>query len=372
MTPTTRLGPCSLLSLLTLSVALSACSSLESDKINYKSATKAPTLEVPPDLTQLSGDTRYALGGGSSVSATGFQAAMGKQPVSAIQTAASNLGDVRVERSGNQRWLVVKRSADQLWTPVHDFWVESGFSLVTEDSRLGIMETDWAENRAKLPQDWIRNTLGKVIDSLYDTGERDRFRTRLERGADGSTEIYISHRGMVETYTTNNKDTAQTAWQPRPADPELEAEFLRRLMVKLGGGTAEQARAQTAAAAPAPLARAAQVNNLPVVQMDEGFERAWRRVGLTLDRTGFTVEDRDRAKGLYFVRYIAPNPDKKEPSFIGKLFSSSDTSTAPVKYQIAVRSEGNATTVSVLDANGAPETSTTAQRIVKVLVDDLK
>ncbi|WP_051443447.1 outer membrane protein assembly factor BamC [Curvibacter gracilis] len=372
MTPTTRLGPCSLLSLLSLSVALSACSSLESDKINYKSATKAPTLEVPPDLTQLSGDTRYALGGGSSVSATGFQAAMGKQPVSAIQTAASSLGDVRVERSGNQRWLVVKRSADQLWTPVHDFWVENGFSLVTEDSRLGIMETDWAENRAKLPQDWIRNTLGKVIDSLYDTGERDRFRTRLERAADGSTEIYISHRGMVETYTTNNKDTAQTAWQPRPADPELEAEFLRRLMVKLGGGTAEQARAQTAAAAPAPLARAAQVNNLPVVQMDEGFERAWRRVGLTLDRTGFTVEDRDRAKGLYFVRYIAPNPDKKEPSFIGKLFSSSDTNTAPVKYQIAVRSEGNNTTVSVLDANGAPETSSTAQRIVKVLVDDLK
>ena len=232
MTPTTRLGPCSLLSLLSLSVALSACSSLESDKINYKSATKAPTLEVPPDLTQLSGDTRYALGGGSSVSATGFQAAMGKQPVSAIQTAASSLGDVRVERSGNQRWLVVKRSADQLWTPVHDFWVENGFSLVTEDSRLGIMETDWAENRAKLPQDWIRNTLGKVIDSLYDTGERDRFRTRLERAADGSTEIYISHRGMYEVYVTEGKD--QTRWQPREVDPELEAEMLRRMMVRFG------------------------------------------------------------------------------------------------------------------------------------------
>ncbi|MDD0812796.1 outer membrane protein assembly factor BamC [Curvibacter sp. RS43] len=368
MTQFKRLGLCSLLS---LSVVLSACSSLDGDKINYKSATRAPTLEIPPDLTQLSGDTRYALGSGP-VSATGFQAAMGKSPATAAQTAASTLGDVRVVREGNQRWLVVKRPADQLWTPVTDFWTENGFALVLDDAKLGIMETDWAENRAKLPQDWIRNSLGKVFDSLYDTGERDRFRTRLERSADGSTEIYISHRGMVETYTTNNKETAQTAWQPRPSDPELEAEFLRRLMIKLGGGTAEQARQQTAAATVVAQARVVQVNNLPAAQLDDGFDRAWRRVGLSLDRTGFTVEDRDRAKGLYFVRYVAPNPDKKEPSLFSKMFSSSDKNTGPVKYQIAVRSTDKQTTVSVLDANGAPDTSANAQRIVQVLVDDLK
>ncbi|MDD0836984.1 outer membrane protein assembly factor BamC [Curvibacter sp. HBC61] len=369
MTQFKRLGLCSLLS---LSVVLSACSSLDGDKINYKSATRAPTLEIPPDLTQLSGDTRYALGSGP-VSANSYQAATtSKNQAAGGQTAASTLGDVRVERSGNQRWLVVKRPADQLWTPVTDFWTENGFALTLDDAKLGIMETDWAENRAKLPQDWIRNTLGKVIDSLYDTGERDRFRTRLERGADGSTEIYISHRGMVETYTTNNKETAQTAWQPRPSDPELEAEFLRRLMLKLGGVSQEQARQQTAAAPVAVQARAIEVNNLPAVQLEDGFDRAWRRVGLTLDRTGFTVEDRDRAKGLYFVRYVAPNPDKKEPSLFSKMFSSSDKNAAPLKYQIAVRSAGNQTTVSVLDANGAPDTSANAQRIVKVLVEDLK
>lgn len=371
MTPINRLG---LLCLLILSLALPACSVLESDKINYKSATKAPTLEVPPDLTQLTGDPRYALNG-TAVSATGFQAAMVKQPAKAADTAANKLGDVSVERDGNQRWLVVKRPADALWSPVHDFWGENGFSLVLDDAKLGIMETDWAENRAKLPQDWIRNTLGKVIDSLYDTGERDRFRTRLERRADGGTDIFVTHRGMVETYTTASKETSTTVWQPRPSDPELEAEFLRRLMVKLAGAAPDQALAQAGGPktpqSPAQ-ARITAVDNQQVVQLNEGFDRSWRRVGLTLDRTGFTVEDRDRAKGIYFVRYVAPNPDKKEPGFFSKLLGGSDTATAPVKYQVALRSEGNATTVSVLNSSGVPDNSKNAQRILEVLLDDLK
>jgi len=140
---------------------------------------------------------------------------------------------VRIERAGNQRWLVVNRPADQLWGPVRDFWQENGFLLTLDQQNLGIMETDWAENRAKIPQDFIRNTLGRVFDSLYSTAERDRFRTRLERSASGSTEIYISHRGMQEVFIDNSQKE-QTVWRPRPADPELEAEFLRRLMVRLG------------------------------------------------------------------------------------------------------------------------------------------
>ena len=111
---------------------------------------------------------------------------------------------------------------------------------------------------------------------------------------------------------------------------------------------------------------------MPVVQIDEGFERAWRRVGLALDRTGFTVEDRDRAQGTYFVRYVEPTGDKKEPGFFSKLFSSSSAGPAPLKYRIAVRSQGEATTVSVLNAQGNPEASANAQRIVQVIADDLK
>lgn len=361
MNHTARLG------LLGLTIALSACSVLEGEKIDYKSASKGSSLEVPPDLKQLSRDTRYAVPGGV-VSANALQAGQAAQP-SGTEAAPTGLGDVRIERNGNQRWLVVGRPADKLWEPVREFWLENGFTLATDQANIGIMETDWAENRAKIPQDFIRSTLGKVLDSLYSTGERDKFRTRMERNAAGGTEIYVSHRGMIEVFNSSSKDS--TVWQPRPADPELETEFLRRMMVKLGVSQ-EQAKAVAAASAQRPpAARVANVNSVPVVQIDEGFDRAWRRVGLALDRTGFTVEDRDRSQGLYFVRYVEPKGDKKEPGFLGKLFSS-DKAVPPLKYRIVVRSQGEATTVSVLNAAGAPETSANAERIVRVLADDLK
>ena len=358
------------LSLLALAMALSACSTsiLEGDKIDYKSAAKGSSLEVPPDLTQLSHDSRYAMPGGS-VSAAAMQAGQAAQPSGNANAAAVQLGDVRIERDGNQRWLVVNRPADKLWEPVREFWLESGFIFTQDQANLGILETDWAENRAKLPQDVVRAALGKVFDSLYSTGERDKFRTRLERNANGGTDIFISHRGMIEVYTNTQKD--QTVWQPRAADPELETEFLRRLMVKLG---VSQEQSKAVAAAPAPrtqAARMATVNNVPVVQLDEGFDRAWRRVGLALDRTGFTVEDRNRNEGTYFVRYVAPDTEKKEPGFFSKLFSST-SATPPLKYRIVVRSQGEATTVSVLNEAGAPETSANAERIVRVIADDLK
>ena len=345
---------------------------MEGERVDYKSSgAKGPSLAVPPDLTQLSRDTRYVVPG-TAVSASSYQAA---QPTQVVGTAASAVGDVRIERSGSQRWLVVNRPADKLWTPVRDFWLESGFLLAQDQENLGIMETDYAENRAKLPQDFIRTALGKIFESFYSTGERDKFRTRLERRPDGGTEIYVSHRGLEEVITGGKAGSASTGdstvWQPRATDPELEAEFLRRMMVKLGV-TQEQSRVLVASGAIQKTSRIAMLGNLPVVQIDEGFERAWRRVGLALDRTGFTVEDRDRSQGTYFVRYVEPVTNKSEPGFLSKLFSGSAAALPPLKYRIAVKSEGERTTVSVLNAQGTPESSANAQRIVQVIADDLK
>ena len=353
------------LGLVAMCAALAACSVLEGDKVDYKSAGRGVSLEVPPDLTQLSRDSRYVVPGGP-VTASSYQVG---QAAPSAPTAATTLGDVRIERAGGQRWLVVNRPADQLWGPIRDFWQESGFLLTLDQSNLGIMETDWAENRAKIPQDFIRSTLGKLIDSVYSTSERDRFRTRLERTPAGGTEIYVSHRGMIEVYA--NKERDQTVWQPRPTDPELEAEFLRRLMIKLGV-PAEQSKALVASGAVQTTSRVAMAGTTPVVQIDEGFDRAWRRVGLSLDRTGFTVEDRDRSQGTYFVRYVEPNADRQEKGFLGKLFSGPTRTAPPIKYRISLKSQGEATTVSVLNAEGAPEASANAQRIVQIIADDLR
>ncbi len=346
----------------------SACSTLESDKVDYKSAAKAPSLEVPPDLTQLSRETRYVVPG-AAVSASAFQA--GQANSQGLPTAVAAIADVKFQREGGLRWLTVSRPADQLWEPVKNFWQENGFVFTMDQANLGIMETDWAENRAKIPQDFIRSALGKIFDQLYSTAERDRFRTRLERNAQGGTDIFISHRGMIEVYNSNDKTS--TVWQPRPADPELEAEFLRRLLVKLGGVKDQAPEAKAGTAAVAPSARIESNNGQPVVSLDEGFERAWRRVGLALDRNNFTVEDRDRAKGIYFVRYVVPSADKSESGFFSKMFSFGKSGeVAPQRYRISVVSLDQRSTISVQSADGQTVKAAEAEQILKLLANDLR
>ncbi|MDR7149197.1 outer membrane protein assembly factor BamC [Hydrogenophaga palleronii] len=351
---------------ITAAALFSGCTVLQEDKIDYKSAQRGSTLEVPPDLTQLNRDNRFNVPG-ATVTASGFEAGQPAQPGGS--TAASTVGDVRIERAGSQRWLVVDRPANALWEPVRSFWQENGFVLELDQEALGIMETDWAENRAKLPQDFIRRTLGRVLDSFYSTAERDRFRTRLERTPSGGTEIYISHRGMIEVYTNTQKE--DTRWQPRPADVELETEFLRRLMVRLGVSEA-QSQAVTATAPVVAAARVTTANNVPVMQFEDGFDRGWRRVGLALDRTGFTVEDRNRSQGIYFVRYVEPRADKGQPGLISRVFGASRAENAPVRYRVSVVSADNITTVTVLSSEGKPDSSANAQRILTLLADDLK
>lgn len=360
-------------------LVLVACSSVDNflsgDKIDYKSqSTKVSALEIPPDLTQLQRDSRYVPQASGSVSASSYGAAAAT--ASSANTAGStiapaSIGEMRLVREGNERWLTVPMSAEQLWPQLRSFWQDRGFTLAIDNAEAGLMETDWAENRAKIPQDVIRRTVGRVLDSLYDTGERDRFRVRVERSPGGS-EVFISHRGMVEIYTNDRKES--TTWTQRPSDPQLEAEMLSRLMVKLGAKE-EVARAVIAnPVTSAPRARIVSGQPAATLQVDEGFDRAWRRVGLTLDRSGFTVEDRDRAGGLYFVRYVDPKnaATNAEPGFFARIFGKTDPAQLPARYRIALKGDGERTNVSVQNAQGGPENGTVGQRIVSLLVDDLK
>ena len=367
------------LALALLGVAAAGCRVLpDSKKIEYKSAGKVPSLEVPPDLSQVSPDSRYAVPDGAGKGSATFSAYTADRTPAAQAKNSVVLPQVeklRVERSGNQRWLVATAPADKLWGPVKDFWQENGFIIVIERPDAGVMETDWAENRAKIGDDFIRNTLGKFLDSLYSTGERDKFRTRFEPGAEpGTTDLFISHRGMEEVYTSSAKD--DTRWQPRPADPELEAEMLRRLMVSLGADN-ERAQASVAAAKAEPRAKLASSNDGGgTLEVYERFDRAWRRVGLALDRVGFTVEDRDRSKGLYYVRYVDPDANlKKSTGWLDKLsfWKSSDpvVSNKP-QYRIHVSESGQNSVVQVLSSEGGTDKSDTAKKILSLLYQQLQ
>jgi outer membrane protein assembly factor BamC len=371
------------LALTALVASLSGCgmlnSVLETDRVDYKTSKKAAPLDVPPDLTQLSRDNRYAIPDGRGVATASGLANRGAAPVAGMPASAEPVGpinsaDVRVERNGNQRWLVVKRTPEQIWPQLREFWKDSGFALVVDNAATGVMETEWAENRAKIPQDFLRRAIGKVADGLYSTGERDKYRTRVERAADGSTEIYISHRGAEEVLTGSNKEIPQ--WTVRANDPGLEAQFLSSLLARLGGAPdVKAAKVTVDNAAPQPVhAKLIPGADGGYVEVDEGYDRAWRRVGLALDRVGFTVEDRDRVQGVYFVRYV--DPDSAPQGFFSKLFSwgDSDKAKEAQRYRVTVKAAQGASVseVRVQTNDGKVDTGPTGAKIIKLLAEELK
>ncbi|HEX9450320.1 MAG TPA: outer membrane protein assembly factor BamC [Burkholderiales bacterium] len=365
---------------MTAALVLSGCSGslIEGKKIDYKSAGNVKPLDVPADLSAPPTSDRYNIPETSAGSATASEyAAEGQGPRAAPGPAPvlPPQDKVRFDRAGSQRWLVVDAQPEALWPVIKEFWQDNGFLIDIESQPTGIMETDWAENRAKIPDSVIRKLIGKVLDSAYSYPERDKFRTRLERSENaGATEIYISHRGMAQINISKDRYRETTKWQVRPVDPELEAEMLSRLAVRLGARD-EQIKVQ-ANAPEQPKATLSKSGELPeALLLVDSFDRAWRRVGLALDRVGFTVEDRDRSKGLYYVRYVdADAPDKAEKGFWSKLafWNSDDKAKKDEQYRISVAGATQGSEVKVLDGKGVKSDSPTAGRILALLQQELK
>ena len=361
-------------------VFLTACGSFGTSgkSTDYRSqGGKIPSLEVPPDLTSPVVDDRFVIPDPKATTFSAYNRERGAAPTTGTGVLPKVDG-ARIERAGEQRWLVVKTSPDKAWPVIREFWIGTGFILKRESPEVGIMETDWAENRAKIPMDFVRSAVGRVLDGLYESGYRDKFRTRLENGAEaGTTDVYVSHRGLEEIYT--NADKSSTGWQPRPTDKELEAEMLARLMVKFGIAVAtDKANTVVGTTAASNVARAFYApDKSGSLKVNEPFDRAWRRVGLALDRIGFTVEDRDRSKGLFFVRYIDPDTEAKasggQKGFFDKLaFWRKDDPTSKPQYRIFVAEAAGISDVVVQGADGQPDNSSTSKRILSLLLEQLK
>jgi outer membrane protein assembly factor BamC len=358
-----------------LALGLTACSSFSSltasDKVDYKKQgeVRGPNLALPPDLITAQADRRFIVQDGTATMSEYSQAV--KKSSQMRTNVLTGIPGMKIERDGDKRWLVVDKSAASLYPQIKDFWQENGFLLLIDSPSTGILETDWAENRTKIPQDIIRRTLGKVLDSLYDSGERDKFRTRLEVQKPEVTEIYISHKGAIEVPLKDASTTISTRWTVRPSDPELEAIFLTRLMERLGM-TQEQAKAQittTAAAPKTPKAKLIEDGAETRIEMTQSFDRAWRDVGLALDRSNFTVDDRDRSKGIYFVRYVNPKDLGDSRGWFGRTFGKTDDADKKVKvYRVVVQDRGqNQIVISVQDSDGKPENTATGNQLLTTL-----
>lgn len=351
---------------------LAGCDTLNdwfaSDRVNYKATGSAPPLQVPGDLTETKTAPQYV--------APPATAALDGAPTRNT-TTAGNLSEgvpsqadplgMHIERDGDRRWLVVDgRVPDQLWPQLEAFWKENGFVLKTDTPATGIMTTDWAENRANIPDDWFRRTIGRVIDFAYSSGTRDRFRTLVERGPNGTTDISITHSALEEVMTGQDKDSSR--WVERPRNPVLEAVFLAKLMEKFGLTEAQSKQLLADARPAAAPARVDMSAGATTLDLADGFDVAWLRVGLALDRTNFTVDNRDREKGVYYVRYADSAQELKRDGLLGKLFYSGPAKQKPSReFLVNVHSNGTGTQVSVVDASGQVDMSSEARNLISLL-----
>lgn len=373
-----------------MSLALAACSNFafNQDKVQYESSASRAPLEIPPGMDSVPMSDRYAVPSRpQSVWASQEaqrEAQAGQQQVMGYANVLPE-GDVaKIVREGNSRWIHTDMTPEQVWPLVQDFWNTVGLTLSRQNPKTGMMETNWAENRAKLPQDIIRGTLGKVLDMVYSTGERDQYRARLERSAKGGTDIFVTHRSMVEVVKKMGGDNETTVWQPGPSDPEMEAEMLTRMTQRINAEFNPKAVAKSPEAhkqevkqlatyvvpeakSEVELSEAGQVAS---VYVKEGFERAWRRVALAVDRMGFTVEDRDRSRGFFLVRYLDEEYEqakRDEQGFWTNLFSKDQPVEAP-QYVIYLQPLNDAATrVHVLGPDGKADPTGIAPKILTLL-----
>lgn len=377
-----------------LTLILAACSGTADDLLNpilpeqevaYKSSKTAPPLEVPPDLSSATLNDRMVVPSLAQGSATYSAYANSSQGTSvAVNGVLPQPNGVRVERAGSERWLVVDLPPGVVWPKVRDFWLSQGLLVEMEDPGIGIMETDWAEKRAQFDGGTLSNFMNKLSTQLYGSTTRDKYRTRLEHGTvPGTTEVYVSHRG-AEYVSTGKVTRAQDdtgspesyVWQPRPSDPELEAEMLSRLIITFGVKKEAATTLVAAAVDRPPRARLVRDGDgANVLDLQDNFSRAWRRTGLALDRVGFTVEDRDRSRGLYYVRYIDTDRSDltKDESFFGSLkFWGNEEPTTQSEFLVSLVGKQATTQIVILDVDGKREHSQTADRILSLLHEQLK
>ena len=375
------------LALALTTTVLAACSAPQAltdlGRIEYKTATQGARLEVPPDLVSPKADERFAVpqrAGGTRLSEFNRERS-GQGPLAEVKGAVlPQVPGVRIERERDRRWMVIDQPPAKVWPVIREFWTATGFALVKDSAETGVLETDWNETRPPVPDSWLRAQLSRTLGSIYTAGTRDKFLVRLEPASNGGTEVYLSHRRLEEVITGAQKDS--TFWTQQPADPQLEAEFLRRMMLRfvpenvasaaMAGSAGPGAGSSAAVGSTAP--RAAQIDRegQPALRLADGFDRAWRQVGVILDRSGFTVDDRDRSKGIYFVRYVDPQRESRARGLLDRITGTTSKDLSSTVYQIRLQEEGTGTLLGVVTGDGKPASSDTDRRIAAQIISVLR
>ncbi len=329
---------------------------------------------------------------------------------------------IYLKRKGAQYWLVVKgQSPEELLPRIQKFWLEQGFELenAKQSDALGnmprpeseVIETQWRNMPASVNTGFIRSNVSKIFNTAYVTRQKNKYRTRLqadastpsvkyteptERNALGasSTLIFVSQTALQEVRTGPTKEISQ--WKPAPSDPFAQSLYLQRLMkalreqeslpaqavaektVETGilvsedgalrGVKSDDASQKIGHSKKAVKAASATEQGPSLFILNQSFDRAWFEIGMALERLNFTVEDLDRTKGLYYVRYVDPHDQSiARQGFWSQLFHGRKEKKAR-PYALNVRAiEDERTQIAVLTSAGVVDHSLQAKRIIRLL-----
>lgn len=342
-------------------LSVSACSFFDrrSNK-EYVDSRSVAKLEIPPDLTQPSWSERMNVPGEETVRASARKqsaapaaagAAAGAGVAGAMQAGSDVIPDfqnISVGRDGNTRWLEVRVPADTIWPQLVDFWREQGIDLERNEPVLGVMQTEWVAERQSLPGFGIQGVLSSVTGVLAGSvGVRERFRTRVERRGDSTTDIYITSE-RAELTADSMDDDRTPEWGMVPPDQGADVEMLTRLMVFLG--TNEERAHEAVATATGAGVSIGIVNEgeTPVLVVDDKFDSVWRLTGVALDRAGLYVEQQDRAAGTYYFTYTEDLREKR--SFWQKLTGDDAGLKMDELYEVRLTQSGDEVRITAHDS----------------------
>ncbi len=323
---------------------------------DYLKAKEGPPLVVPEDLSSTSIQNTMAIPQISSTQRhVNFE---GGAPRPEAIYAREEAEGVKIQKLGDQRWLLVPQPPAVVWPKVKQFFADNGVAIELEQPQTGRIDTEWMTISSKAARDVVRLSISDAKQAAGVATGRDRVRVLIEPGIrDRSTEIHLR-------YENDSKSMPHEDVMPAQSDiVEVETQLLNELGGYIAANVADASISFVArnisTQSKAELQRDA--SDLPTLRLNLDFDRAWATVNQALHEAKLDVTDVDRSAGVFYVTVTDQMLNQEEkPSIWTRWFRSEHKR----KVTILMEPKPPGFDLTVFDDNGQRTSSDVAEQIL--------
>jgi outer membrane protein assembly factor BamC len=237
--------------------------------------------------------------------------------------ASDNREDVRIQRLGDRRWLVIPEPPTVVWPKVRQFLAENGIDLEWEAPSQGRLDTRWLEVRNQAYRDVVRQVIRDGKESAQLTGGEDRLRLRVEPGLrERASEVHIRYEntGFATPGPSGLVDLRETPSHISQVEHDALNELGAYIAARVTETTVSMVALDIGAGVKSYLDIDA--NGDPLLRLVLDYERAWATVGQSLSRADIDVIDSDERAGIFTISVPQDlNVEAGEPGLIRRMFS---------------------------------------------------